>query len=227
MATITAFESITLDGVMQGLGRPDEDTRDGFAHGGWGQGYSDDVLASFVGEGMQQEGALLFGHRTYADVLGHWSSVGPGNPFTQRLLSSAKYVMSRSADASVDFPNSTLLVGEAVDTVAELQATTQVPLQIIGSGALVVVARGGADRPVHAADPPDRAGWWTAVVRPVRPGGSAPEPHPADVHGRGDRRVHRSECGPRLRFRRCHPGRLRVWKLSGAFAVLYYGCEIH
>lgn len=61
MATITAVESITLDGVMQGLGRPDEDTRDGFAHGGWGQGYSDDVLASFVGEGMQQEGACCSG----------------------------------------------------------------------------------------------------------------------------------------------------------------------
>lgn len=93
-------------------------------------------------------------------MLGHWSSVGTGNPFTQRLLSSAKYVVSRSADASVDFPNSTLVVGEAVDTVAELKVTTHVPLRIIGSGAHV--------QSLHAAGLIDR---YTLLIHPIVLGG--------------------------------------------------------
>ena len=58
MATITAFQSISTDGVMQGLGRPDEDDRGGFVHGGWGQGYQDEVSMSFAAEGMSEEGAF-------------------------------------------------------------------------------------------------------------------------------------------------------------------------
>ena len=54
--TITAFESVTLDGVLQGPGRPDEDTRDGFTEGGWGNGFTDDVLMQFLGAGMQSPG---------------------------------------------------------------------------------------------------------------------------------------------------------------------------
>ena len=73
MATISIFESITLDGVMQGLGRPDEDTRGGFPHGGWGDGYTDEVSMKFVGESMSNTGAMLFGRRTYEDLLGFWT----------------------------------------------------------------------------------------------------------------------------------------------------------
>ena len=147
MATITAFESITLDGVMQGPGRPDEDTRGGFTHGGWGIGYQDDVLMQYAGEGMSKPGALLFGHRTYADVLGYWSSIGP-NPFIDSLRSSTKFVVSRSAGTELAHPNSQLLAGDAVETVAALKQRHAGELMIMGSGELV--------RALHAAGLIDR-----------------------------------------------------------------------
>lgn len=75
MGTISIFESVTFDGVMQACARPDEDTRGGFAHGGWGDGYGDEVTGRFSGAGMAQTTAMLFGHRTYDDLLRHWTSV--------------------------------------------------------------------------------------------------------------------------------------------------------
>lgn len=147
MATITAFESITLDSVMQGPGRPDEDTRGGFTHGGWAIGYQDDVLMQYAGEGMGKPRALLFGHRTYADVLGYWSSIGP-NPFIDSLRSSTKFVVSRSAGTELAHPNSQLLAGDAVETVAALKQRHAGELMIMGSGELV--------RALHAAGLIDR-----------------------------------------------------------------------
>ncbi|MBU6512732.1 MAG: dihydrofolate reductase family protein [Betaproteobacteria bacterium] len=136
MPTITAFESVTLDGVMQGPGRADEDTRSGFAYGGWFNGYQDDVLMKYAGEGMAEAPGLLFGHRTYTDVLGYWSSIGP-NPFVDSLLGSDKFVVSRSADSELAYPNSQLLAGDAVDTVAALKERYSRGLLIMGSGELV------------------------------------------------------------------------------------------
>jgi len=143
MATITIFESVTLDGVMQGLGRPDEDTRGGFAHGGWGDGYSDEVSMRFAGEGMSGTGGLLFGRRTYDDLLGHWTSTPEPNPFSEVLVNSPKYVVSRSADVTLAYPNSTLLAGDAAETVAALKEQVDTDLTILGSGELV--------RTLHAA----------------------------------------------------------------------------
>ena len=147
MTTITAFESITLDGVMQGLGRADEDTRNGFIQGGWGNGYHDEVLMRYAGEGMSKSPALLFGHRTYVDVLGYWSSVGP-NPFVDSLLGSDKFVVSRSADTELAYPNSELLAGDAAETVAALKERTSRDMLVMGSGELV--------RALHAAGLVDR-----------------------------------------------------------------------
>lgn len=147
MSTITVFESVTLDGVMQGLGRADEDTRGGFTQGGWGNGYQDEVLMKYAGEGMSQGPGLLFGHRTYTDVLGYWSSIGP-NPFVDSLLGSDKFVVSRSADTELAYPNSELLGGDAVQTVAALKERYGRDLMIMGSGELV--------RTLHAAGLVDR-----------------------------------------------------------------------
>lgn len=143
MGTITAFESITLDGVMQGLGRPDEDTRGGFHHGGWGIAYADEVIGNFAGSGMGTTAALLFGHRSYTDLLRHWTSVDEPNPFTDSLVNQQKYVVSRDAAAELEYPNSTLLAGEAAETVARLKADLNGGITILGSGELV--------RSLHAA----------------------------------------------------------------------------
>jgi len=154
--TITAFESVTLDGVLQGPGRPDEDTRDGFTEGGWGNGFTDDVLMQFLGAGMQSPGALLFGHRTYTDLMNHWTSVGTPNPFTERLVKARKYVVSRSADVELKYPNSTLLAGDATETVERLRREGTLPIQILGSGELV--------RTLHRAGLIDR---YTLLVHPI------------------------------------------------------------
>jgi dihydrofolate reductase len=134
---ISLFQSVTLDGVMQGFGRPDEDTRGGFTHGGWGDGYSDDVSMQFAGEQMAKGRALLFGRRTYEDVLGYWTAAPQPNPFTDVLVNTRKYVASRSTDTVLEHPNSVLLAGEVAETVTALQSDAGEDLTIFGSGAVV------------------------------------------------------------------------------------------
>jgi dihydrofolate reductase len=140
---ISLFQSVTLDGVMQGYGRPDEDTRGSFTHGGWGGGYQDDVSMQFAGEQMAKGAALLFGRRTYEDVLGFWTTAPQPNPFTDVLVNTRKHVVSRSAGTVLDYPNSVLLAGEAVETVAALRQEADQDLTVMGSGELV--------RALHAA----------------------------------------------------------------------------
>jgi dihydrofolate reductase len=101
MATITIFESVALDGVLRGPGRPDEDTRGGFTHGGWAAPYADEVSMQFAGEGLATGGGLLFGRRTYEDLLGFWTTTPEPNPFTEVLVHSPKYVVSRSAETTL------------------------------------------------------------------------------------------------------------------------------
>lgn len=137
MTKIRVFQSITLDGVMQGPGRADEDTREGFTHGGWANGFQDEVSGRFAGEGMSRSGALLFGHRTYDDVLGFWTTTSEPNPFADVLLRTTKYVVSRSADTRLPHPNSTLLSGDAVDRVSALKEELDGDLMIMGSGELI------------------------------------------------------------------------------------------
>ncbi|MET1051964.1 MAG: dihydrofolate reductase family protein [Mycetocola sp.] len=153
--SITVFNSITLDGVMQAPGRPDEDTRGGFAHGGWAAGYQDEVSMQFAGEGMSSGGGLLFGHRTYADLLDVWTHADE-NPFTEVLTRSQKYVVSRSHDTVLAYPESTLLAGEASDTVATLRERHPGDLVILGSGELV--------RSLHAAGLIDR---YILLIHPI------------------------------------------------------------
>jgi hypothetical protein len=76
MGKVIVMNSVTLDGVMQGPGRPDEDTRDGFERGGWGVPYGDEVAVAKMGERMGGERAFLFGRRTYEDLLASWNAQG-------------------------------------------------------------------------------------------------------------------------------------------------------
>jgi dihydrofolate reductase len=80
---IVVFESVTLDGVMQAPGRPDEDTRGGFAHGGWAAPYGDELMGRQASAGMATTGGILLGRRTYEDFYGFWPKQ-PDNPFTER-----------------------------------------------------------------------------------------------------------------------------------------------
>ncbi len=136
MGKVVAFESVTLDGVMQAPGRPDEDRRGGFEHGGWAARYADQESGKFAAEGMATTGGLLFGRRTYEDFHGFWPNQ-PDNPFTEILDATQKYVASRSLREPLPWQHSTLLGGDAVDAVAALKQELDHDLVILGSGELV------------------------------------------------------------------------------------------
>ena len=137
MRRVIVTNNVTLDGVMQAPGRPDEDTRGGFEHGGWAMPYNDAVKGQFVAEGMStQASELLFGRRTYEDFFKVW----PGrtdNPFTEVLDNTQKYVASTKLKAPLPWKNSALLHGDATDAVEALKKTPGPDLIILGSGELV------------------------------------------------------------------------------------------
>lgn len=136
MSRIVAFEHLTLDGVMQSPGRPDEDCRDGFQHGGWGTAYADPVIMQAVGESMGRTGALLLGRRTYEDFYKVWPN-RRDNPFSAVLDNSLKYVASRSLSEPLPWMNSRLLAGNAEEHVAMLREQPGKDIVILGSGVLV------------------------------------------------------------------------------------------
>ncbi len=148
MRTLSVTMSTTLDGVVQGLGRPDEDTRGGFAHGGWGPRYTDDVMLREMGKGMSAPGDMLFGRRTWQDFLGAWAYADDGNPFTTHLNATRKYVVSTTLTDVDAWQNSVLLAGDAARTVAELKASDGPDLAVVGSASLVrsLQAAGLVDR---------------------------------------------------------------------------------
>jgi dihydrofolate reductase len=134
MGKIVTFTHVTLDGVMQAPGRPDEDTRGEFGFGGWEVRYGDEVMADVATRGMAAGSALLFGRRTYEDFYGFWPNQPQPNPFTDLLNRSRKYVTSRTLREPVPWESSTLLKGDAV---AELKASSEEDLVVLGSGDLV------------------------------------------------------------------------------------------
>lgn len=129
---------VTLDGVMQGPGREDEDTRGGFVHGGWAQAGNDEVMGRVLGERMAQSGsALLLGRRTYEDLLSFWNAQ-LDSPFTPALNNAPKYVASRTLSEPLPWPNSTLMKGEAADAAAALKSEQpDVSFGIMGSRTLI------------------------------------------------------------------------------------------
>lgn len=136
MSRVLVVNHLTLDGVMQAPGRPDEDLREGFEHGGWATSYGDEVLGRVMGEGMARGGALLFGRRTYEDFAAVWPN-RKNNPFTEVLGAKQKYVASTTLREPLPWTNSTLLPGDAADAVAGLKDRSDEDLTVLGSGVLV------------------------------------------------------------------------------------------
>jgi dihydrofolate reductase len=121
---------------MQAPGRPDEDTRGGFEHGGWAGPYFDPVAAQAAAAGIASQPALLFGRRTYQDFHAVWPN-RTDNPFTEVLNNAQKYVASRTLAEPLPWKNSTLLAGDAEVAVAALKAQPGKDFVILGSGVLV------------------------------------------------------------------------------------------
>jgi dihydrofolate reductase len=140
MGRIVVMNHMTLDGVMQGPGRPDEDTRGGFTQGGWGHrsATSGDAAGRAMGERMAAGGGLagwLFGRRTYEELLASWNA--RGGPFKEALNNAPKYVASTTLKDPLPWPNSTVLRGDIADAVRALKAQSSGVLAIMGSGELL------------------------------------------------------------------------------------------
>jgi dihydrofolate reductase len=137
MGDVVVVNNVTLDGVMQGPAREDEDTRDGFTHGGWAIPYEDQVKGEFMAARMGRgAGALLLGRRTYEDFYSVWPK-RPEHPISQVLDAAQKYVASRTLTEPLPWVNSTLLQGDAGDAIAPLKTTFEGRLTILGSGELI------------------------------------------------------------------------------------------
>jgi dihydrofolate reductase len=136
MSRIVAVESLSLDGVMQAPGRADEDTRGGFAHGGWAVPFRDAVMGGVMAQGMAQAGPLLFGRRSYEDFFSVWPH-RKDNPYTAVLNNSQKYVASTTLAEPLPWQNSTLLDRDAVRAVGELKTRLDKDIVVLGSGLLL------------------------------------------------------------------------------------------
>jgi dihydrofolate reductase len=136
MSKVIVNMSLSLDGVIQAPGRADEDTRAGFAYGGWALPYYDPVMGKAAAAGMSAQPALLLGRRTYMDFYAVWPN-RTDNSFTEVLNNSQKYVASTTLKEPLPWKNSTLLKGEACAAVAALKQHLDRDLVILGSGMLV------------------------------------------------------------------------------------------
>jgi dihydrofolate reductase len=136
MRKLRVIEFLSLDGVMQAPGDPQEDTEGGFRHGGWQREYFDDVLAETTGKSMAATDAYLFGRKTYQKMAAHWPTAPADDPYAKHLNSTPKYVASRTLQ-SVDWENSQLIKGDVAEAVAELKEQEGGNIAVLGSGELV------------------------------------------------------------------------------------------
>lgn len=136
MRRLIASTFVSLDGIMQAPGAPEEDPTGGFSHGGWITNYIDesvDLSASgFDGTGRE----LVLGRRTYEIFEAYWPYQSDDDPIAVTLNAARKYVASRTV-TTLHWNNSTLLEGDVVAAVSALKAEPGPDLQIIGSGNLI------------------------------------------------------------------------------------------
>ena len=133
---IVLTEFLTLDGVSQGPGSPDEDTSDGFTRGGWFVPYLDGTFVQRASDWLDRADGLLLGRRTYEAFARDWPKItDPADPFAERMNALPKYVVSNTLTEGTWHPT-TVLKGDPVQTVAELRARPGRELQIHGSARL-------------------------------------------------------------------------------------------
>lgn len=135
--TLTTVTIVSVDGVMQGLGAPDEDRRGGFERGGWAGPLFDAEAAAHLGQVYQRADAFLFGRWTYEVFAGSWGLVtDPDNPIASALNSRPKYVVS-STLTDPDWADTTVLSGDVEAAIRALKAERAGELQVHGGGTLI------------------------------------------------------------------------------------------
>jgi dihydrofolate reductase len=138
---LTINTNISVDGVMQGLGGPEEDRRGGFERGGWAMPYFDEETAALVGEIYGRADAFLFGRSTYEVFAGSWGTGSWGanqgdDPISVALNTKPKYVASTTL-ADPQWGGTTVLSGDVAAAVGELKAEPGGELQVVGSLSVV------------------------------------------------------------------------------------------
>ncbi|MGX5184448.1 dihydrofolate reductase family protein [Streptomyces avermitilis] len=136
---IVITEFMSLDGVVQAPGGPEEDTDGGFAHGGWTHPFFDaEVVGGAFADALTEAEALLFGRRTWKSMSAAWPERA-GDPFADRMNSIPKYVVSQTLrDSELTWDNTTRISGDkAIDRIRELREITEGNLVVMGSPTLV------------------------------------------------------------------------------------------
>jgi dihydrofolate reductase len=138
---LTTITHVSVDGVMQGLGGPDEDRRGGFERGGWAIPLFDNGAATFLDQVFERADAFLFGRRTYEIFAGSWGTGSWGanqgnNPISVALNTRPKYVASTTL-TDPQWADTTVLSGDVAVAIGELKAKPAAELQVHGSGSLV------------------------------------------------------------------------------------------
>jgi dihydrofolate reductase len=134
MRKLVVSTFLTLDGVMQAPGGPEEDPTGGFTHGGWSVNYWDDLMGAEMGKAMSKPFDLLLGRKTYEIFAAHWPH--SDEPGAAELNSARKYVASKTLD-KVEWSNSILIEGDVAEQVARLKEEDGPELQVHGSADLI------------------------------------------------------------------------------------------
>lgn len=134
MRKLVVSTFVTLDGVMQAPGGPEEDPSGGFKHGGWSTSYWDDAMGQAMGESMGKPFDLLLGRKTYETFAAHWPHVD--DPGSAELNAATKHVASRTLE-KVEWSNSRLIEGDVAEEVARLKDEEGPEIQVHGSSNLI------------------------------------------------------------------------------------------
>ena len=135
MRKIIAITQVTLDGIMQSPGGPEEDPRGGFTRGGWAMPFLDEAMEEALGKIMSGEFDMLLGRRTYEIFATYWPYTGD-NPIAKAFTKATKYVVTNSLDR-FDWVNSQPIGGDAVDEIRRLKASDGSQLHLWGSSELL------------------------------------------------------------------------------------------
>ena len=181
MRELTVNTFLSLDGVMQAPGGPEEDDSGGFALGGWSVTYWDEAMGQVMGEAMGEPFDLVLGRRTYDIFASHWPRVPDDDPAGKPLNDATKHVASRGRP-TLEWRNSVLIEGDVADGVAALKRQDGRELQVHGSANLLqtLLRHGLIDRfrlwPSRSSS--DRASACSPRVPPPPPSSSSTPPSP-------------------------------------------------
>jgi dihydrofolate reductase len=138
MRKVIVTEWMSLDGVVQAPGEPEEDLSGGFQHGGWHLGYFEDISMGWVVKNVTEAGGFLFGRRTYEHFAGHWPNASEEEQVVARPLNTLpKYVASTTLTDPLEWENSTVLRGDVPEAVLALKQGEGADLLVIGSTQVV------------------------------------------------------------------------------------------